>query len=268
MANNYHRLPLSDEELAAAEQQQARVRNVERARLERERIEASLNRGVDQRVLRAAEGEESLGGQLDAAGREAAADFVEDLKHRSDQVLRNYAASNAGTGAPFEEREFAAPRPRPKPMPPPPKPQPRVRARKTVPVDDWDEAATVRALIHEIVPAGTKPDAATKELIKMCEVWAAQANSNPIKANRDFAIALRRNMPLFILSPQIEIGKLTALVNAVIKIDESLPVKDSSAGDEELMAHVRRIQHMIDTMPDDEVHYRAGRMADDEEEGE
>ena len=277
-----HRLPLNNEELARAEQEQANRRRIERARLERESIERDLRSRIGDTVLRAAEGTEG-GDSMEAIANDIIRN-QDDINARMRNVLRNFASAAAGTGLDsFADRrdgtqeEVATPAPTPKAAqqqrsaPPPPKPAAPQRRRRTVAVDDEDadSARLVRNMVNEFAESSEKkPDAAMRELLKMCEVWSKQAMSNPLKANRDFAVRLRRNMPLFILSPQIEIGKLTALVNAVIKIDESAPMRDTSDNDEALMTHVRKIQQMIDSMPEEDTDYRPRHRLAASEEGE
>ena len=308
MANEVHRLPLSDAELARAEQAQAQKRNVERARMEREDIERRMNAGISPEVLRNAEGGDSFEPDKQSQSRPRVSDklpgveqpasgdsmdrIAEDaqtwnasIKERMNRVLGNFATSSAGSGAPFsEERKFnpedeisaappsAAPRRgaatvhRSAPPPPPlPKPRPK---RRTVRPDDED-AELARSLVADIVPDGTPLDPAMKQLMKMCEAWALHAQSNSIKANREFAKSLRRNVPIFMLSPQIDIGKLNALINAVIKIDESTPQTDATDMNDELLTRARRIQEMIDQMPDVDLEYRSHlKPQDDPEEDE
>ena len=314
MANEVHRLPLSDAELARAEQTQAQKRNVERARMEREDIERRMNAGISPQVLQAAEGGEaeyavsrdanaampsmrsntfrsaSPGVEQPASGdsmdriAEDAQTWNASIKERMNRVLGNFATSSAGSGAPFsEERKFnpedevsaappsAAPRRgaatvhRSAPPPPPlPKPRPK---RRTVRPDDED-AELARSLVADIVPDGTPLDPAMKQLMKMCEAWALHAQSNSIKANREFAKSLRRNVPIFMLSPQIDIGKLNALINAVIKIDESTPQTDATDMNDELLTRARRIQEMIDQMPDVDLEYRSHLKPQDDGEDE
>lgn len=274
MADHVHRLPLSDEELAAAEQQQVQRRNVERARLEREAIEGRMNRGVAPQVVRAAEGEDEA---VQAAINENVIRSNQEVKKSVADLMALFAASsrapvddflaNEGGDAPEPAKITVGTVASAEVKPPPPKPKPR--PRKPLPVDDDDTASTVRAALSEMMPKDRTLDPAMKQFQKIFEVWSAMSKRNPVKANRDFAIELRRHVPLFILSPQIDIGKVAVWLNAIIKIDESAPVKDSSENDEELMRKVRIIQQAIDSVPDEPaVDYRGRTHMDEDDEGE
>ena len=292
--SDLHRLPLTNEDLARAEQAQARLRNTERARMEREAIERRMHAGLSPQLVRAAEGGDADEPRTEplatvaSAAPDSMAQIAKDaarqndeLKTRMQQLLSNFAGSKAGTGGSFSEhREFApednintpASPPRESAVmparsaPPPPTPQAKPKpTRKTIPIDDDVRTArSLKNLKSEVEPDDVKPDKAMKELMKMCEKASLQARTNSIKANRDFAIALRRNMPLFLLSSQIDVGKLNVMVNAIIKMEESIPQKDGSEANDKLERHVKRIMEMIDTMPEeDTVDYRSNLKIDD-----